>query len=57
MFDSMPDIIQRYAWFAARIGMPFAKKWKGALIDGESLSAVGEFYRSTTFFQYLAHIV
>lgn len=47
VFDKMHGIIQRYAWFAARVGMPYAVKQKGELIDGDSLTALGRFYNST----------
>jgi hypothetical protein len=49
IFDTMVDIIPRYAWFAARTSQQTAAQRHAALISNESntLTAIGRWYNST----------
>jgi hypothetical protein len=51
VFDLMPDVIPRYAWFAARTNQQGTQQRYAALIDesdgSAALTAVGQYYNST----------
>ena len=48
-FDTMPDIIPRYAWFAARTSQQGPAQRYASLISNESnaLTTIGSWYNST----------
>lgn len=45
-FDAMPDVIPRYAWFAARAGNANAGN-NDVLITDDDLNPLGQYYNST----------
>lgn len=45
LFEAMPEVLPRYAWFAARAGLAKAGS-NDALIKGDSLTKLGQYYNT-----------
>jgi hypothetical protein len=54
-FDAMPDVIPRYAWFAAR-GNPGQVSANDMLITDDDLNSLGQYYNSTACTRSAAEI-